>query len=145
MSQAATTRQAGTFLPGPQYGKFVRDRQFAIAVMKDVCDGKVVVESRINQGDGGKRYCAEYGDSRAARRFAQAVRVLIRKGKCNQACDETVCAERQCKQKRKAAQEGKIANLWHGLPRHIFSERVGRSNQTDVLAGEFPRLRTQSG
>ncbi len=82
------------FLSGPEHGKLVRGRQFAVAVVKDVCDRKVVVEGRVHQGDGGERYCSENGDSRAARRFAEAVGVLIRKGKCNQARDKTVRAQR---------------------------------------------------
>ena len=43
--------QQRAFLSRPQHGKLIGERQFAIAVMKNVCDGEVVVEGGSNQND----------------------------------------------------------------------------------------------
>src|ERR1700733_6224217 len=58
--------EQGSFLSGQERGEFVRAREVAIAVMKDVGDGEIVAESRDDEGECGEEQRSKEGDSSAA-------------------------------------------------------------------------------
>ncbi len=76
--QQKRPEQQRTFLPGPQHGKLVRSGQIAVAVMKNVGDGEVVLKSADDQDESSKKNAGESGDAGTAGSLAQALRATAK-------------------------------------------------------------------
>ena len=75
-------------LPRPQRGELVRRGQIAIAVVKNVSDGEVILKGGNDQDQGREKDHCKGGNPRAARGFAQAFRARAGTGQCQHSRQE---------------------------------------------------------
>ena len=72
--QQQRPEQQRPFLPRPQRGELVGRGEIAIAVMVDVGDGEIVLESGGHQHDGREKHQRKSGNTRSPGGFAQSLR-----------------------------------------------------------------------
>src|SRR5208282_3037765 len=115
--------QQRSFLPGPKRGELVRRGQIAIAVMKNVGDGEIILEGRHHQHHRGEKNYREAGDAGAPRGFTQPFGTRSLADERQNASQERIGTQGQREEERKTAY------LRHGgILARIFSETAYRSN-----------------
>jgi hypothetical protein len=92
-------------------------------VVKDIGDGKIVLEGTDDEDDCGEKDCDECGDAGAARSFAEALRSsIVLEYERERSSAKTVKAQRESEEKCEAT------NFRHGKSLGIFSETARRGN-----------------
>ena len=132
-------KRSEPFLAGPQRRELIRTGKIAIAVMKDVGDGKVIAEGGDDESNGRKDHRPEDCDTGAAGGFTDALSArIIRHKKSQQAAAKRINAQRQ------REQQGKTTDLRHGEPQRIFSESYGGQANSDWNKGRLVESRHAS-
>ena len=90
-------------MTGPESSEFVGRGQVTIAVMENVGDGKIIIESCGNQDDSRQDNGGKRGNARTARRFAQSLGAGTTSHQPDQPCHKGINAQGKGEQERKAA------------------------------------------
>ena len=135
--QQQSPEQQRPFLPGPQHSKLVREGQRAVAMTKDVIDGKVVPERGRDQNDRGQGYEKENDNSRTPRCFPNSFRQRVTAEQRQTARQKTVHCQQQRQKQAPAAKMHRVGREKRGpnavcaggaLPHH---QRRGHAAKLD--------------